>query len=141
MNEQTSIKTDSLKKLNNREEALAKFLGGEYWASIKIPNKNKRKRVLIDIGELDVRKSLGYRFEFSFVSDYNSLMPAMNKIQKLGYSIIIENDIVKIVKKSLEESRVILSSTAPNGLIGLPTLFNVFYRFAVWYDERQDKKK
>jgi len=129
-------------KMEDKEEMMAKFLGGKYRATIRIEGKAKRGTVFVDISELEVRKSLGYRYEFSFASDFNTLMKVANKIQLLGYGILVENDVIKVIKRTSEGVTTISQtiSGVKNGGVNQLTYFATFYKFIVWYFDKTNKK-
>lgn len=137
-------------KQHEKDELLAKFIGGKYWAYIIVDTGTRqgfKQRVYVDISELEMRKSLGYTFEYAFVADFNYVMIVANKIQKLGYSILVENDTVTINVKTNDSTSPVTSTTNKGSISGkdnknlISTYYTTFYKFIMWYNDKSKEKK
>jgi predicted alternative tryptophan synthase beta-subunit len=118
--------------LEEKAEVVARFLGGIYRATSKVKGKKFKVNVIkADIKNFDEIRKQGYKYDFRFMCDYNSLMPVLNKIIALGYDFSLSKEGVRIIKRDV--TSIITIAEVRSEKIVITTMFSVCYKFATWY--------
>jgi hypothetical protein len=137
---ETAEAKSSVIGLEEKAEIIAKFLGGIYRASCKVKGKKFKVNILkADISKLDEVKKLGYKFDFRFMSDHNSIMPVINKIIALGYDFSLNKEGVRIIKRDITDYIIIAEVRSEK--IVTTTMFFACYKFAAWYLAKEHLNK